>query len=243
MIKKTIKRRGFLKAAAGAAIGIPTIITSDALGRKRRVPASDRIVMACIGPGRRGKVVLKEFMRSPEIQVVAVCDVKEKNLESGSERVNDYYDLFKSLHQTKEGGTITLKIISGKKNKKIPVKIGIRPNKINLDVSQFFRLYMGTELGFKENKEKDLKIYIDKIIWDYDKDNKIIPGSIIHSFHPSLPYSRVEKVFEKSQLKNLVDGSYIRDDEFIYFTIYLKKNKYAVNKSHRIYKYANKTLF
>ncbi len=92
MRKTTIKRRGFLKTAAGAAIGIPTIITSNALGGKRRPPASERIVMAGIGMGGRGKQVLNQFMSFPEIQMVAACDVKKKNLDSCVSRVNKRYD-------------------------------------------------------------------------------------------------------------------------------------------------------
>ena len=89
MKDKTMKRRDFIKAAA--AIGLPTIITSDALGAKNRAPASDRIVMAGIGPGRRGKGVLNQFMSHPEVQVVAVCDVQKHKLDEAVESVNKKY--------------------------------------------------------------------------------------------------------------------------------------------------------
>ena len=91
MIKKrTWKRRDFLKVA-GAAIGAPTIITSGALGANGRPPASERIVMAGMGMGGRGQGVLNEFMSFPEIQVVAVCDVKCEALEGCKAKVDKKY--------------------------------------------------------------------------------------------------------------------------------------------------------
>ena len=65
MKKRKINRRFFLKTSAGLAA--PLIITSRALGAKDRAPANDRIVMAGIGMGGRGRGVLGEFMRQPEI--------------------------------------------------------------------------------------------------------------------------------------------------------------------------------
>ena len=50
-------RREFLKTAgaASAAVAVPYIITSSALGKDDRPPASDRIVMAGIGIGNMGR--------------------------------------------------------------------------------------------------------------------------------------------------------------------------------------------
>jgi len=52
--KTKISRRGFVKAV-GAAVAIPTIITSTALGASDGTPpASDRITLGGIGCGGRG---------------------------------------------------------------------------------------------------------------------------------------------------------------------------------------------
>lgn len=90
-MKIKLKRRGFLKAAGAAAIAVPNIITSNALGANGVPPASERIVMAGLGMGGRGSGVLGEFMRQPEIQVVAVCDVKKSQLNSVIGSVNSRY--------------------------------------------------------------------------------------------------------------------------------------------------------
>lgn len=92
MNKKILfKRRSFMKAAGAMAIGVPNIITSSALGADGRPPASERIVMAGLGMGGRGSGVLNEFMNFPEIQVVAVCDVKKDALVGCQNRVNSKY--------------------------------------------------------------------------------------------------------------------------------------------------------
>lgn len=90
MNKRKVSRRNFLTAAVGTVAAVPTIITSDALGAKskNRPPASDRIVMAGIGMGGRGRGVLNEFMSQPEIQVAVVCDVKKEHLDMCIGNVN-----------------------------------------------------------------------------------------------------------------------------------------------------------
>jgi hypothetical protein len=74
-----LKRRGFLKRslAAGAAAAAPMIVPSSALGLDGAVPPSERIVVGGIGIGRRGTYDLGCFMEQPDVQFVAVCDIKE----------------------------------------------------------------------------------------------------------------------------------------------------------------------
>ena len=84
-------RRSFLKAT-GAAIALPNIITSSALGAGGRPPASERIVMAGVGISiHQGSADLKEFLSDPRIQVVAVCDVKNEHLGNAMNHVNNQY--------------------------------------------------------------------------------------------------------------------------------------------------------
>ncbi len=89
--KRTFKRRSFMKVAGAAAIGIPNIITSSALGANGVPAASERIVMAGLGMGSRGSHVLKEFLNRSDIQCVAVNDVKKAHLKSVLKQVNDKY--------------------------------------------------------------------------------------------------------------------------------------------------------
>jgi len=44
---------------------------------------SDRVTLGLIGAGGRGRRVMTEFKRDPDLKVHAVCDVYEPNLESG----------------------------------------------------------------------------------------------------------------------------------------------------------------
>jgi predicted dehydrogenase len=80
-----------MKTASAAAMALPNIITSNALGANGVPPASERIVMAGLGMGDRGTGVLGAFLNSKEIQVVAVNDVQKNNLRHAADRVNGKY--------------------------------------------------------------------------------------------------------------------------------------------------------
>ena len=66
-----MKRRTFIKAAAAAAAA-PYVA--------RAVGAGDKIRMGFIGIGNRGSQLLQSFMRMPDVDVVALCDVYEPYL-------------------------------------------------------------------------------------------------------------------------------------------------------------------
>jgi len=86
-------RRQFLRQAAGltALAAFPSIIPASALGRAGRVAPSDRIAVACIGLGGRGRGDMSAFLDQKEAQVVAVCDVHSGNLEQARQMVNQHY--------------------------------------------------------------------------------------------------------------------------------------------------------
>ncbi len=71
-------RRQFLKRVAGigAMLAVPQIVPGTALGKQGRVAPSERIVLGGIGIGRRGTYDLGCFLAQPDVQFVAVCDVK-----------------------------------------------------------------------------------------------------------------------------------------------------------------------
>lgn len=73
-----LSRRGFLKTAvgAGALLAVPQIIPGTALGKNGAVAPSERIVLGGIGIGNRGGYDLGCFLHEPDVQFVAVCDVK-----------------------------------------------------------------------------------------------------------------------------------------------------------------------
>jgi predicted dehydrogenase len=77
---KKLSRRQFVQTTlvgAGAAIFAPTIIPSSALGRDGAVAPSERVVVGGIGIGNRGTYDLGCFLEQPDVQFVAVCDIKE----------------------------------------------------------------------------------------------------------------------------------------------------------------------
>ncbi|MDG2012450.1 MAG: Gfo/Idh/MocA family oxidoreductase, partial [Pirellulaceae bacterium] len=82
MPKKTkpLNRRKFLKstALASTAAALPTIIPGSALGLNGTVAPSERIVVGGIGIGNRGTYDLGCFLQQPDVQFVAVCDIKQK---------------------------------------------------------------------------------------------------------------------------------------------------------------------
>jgi len=76
---KSPSRRRFLKAAAagGAALAVPTIVPGTVFGKEGQAPPSERITLGGIGIGNRGTYDLSCFLPQPDVQFLAVCDVKE----------------------------------------------------------------------------------------------------------------------------------------------------------------------
>lgn len=90
-MKNDSSRRDFIRKSVSAVAGtilIPSIIPASALGKNGFVAASDRIVMATIGTGAQGMSDMKDFMRFPQAQFVAVCDLDKKRLEKATATVN-----------------------------------------------------------------------------------------------------------------------------------------------------------
>ncbi|MBN1126655.1 MAG: Gfo/Idh/MocA family oxidoreductase [Sedimentisphaerales bacterium] len=85
-----LKRRTFLKAAAGAGM-LPYFIQASVLGKEGNTAASDRIVMAGIGIGNMGSGDLRAFLGRNDVQYVAVCDVKKEVRDGSMNRVNEKY--------------------------------------------------------------------------------------------------------------------------------------------------------
>ena len=83
-------RRTFLKRAAILA-GMPAIIPASALGRNGHTAPSNRIVLAGIGLGPRGRQVLRPFLDHADIQFVAVCDAQAERAEVIQRITNRHY--------------------------------------------------------------------------------------------------------------------------------------------------------
>ncbi len=86
-----LNRRRFLKGVGAAAIALPHVITSGALGAEGRPAASDRITMGGVGMGGQGHGDLRGFMGDKRVQVLGVCDVKHGALKGCINSVNGRY--------------------------------------------------------------------------------------------------------------------------------------------------------
>jgi len=90
MASRSSTRREFLKTA-GAAIAVPYVITSSALGNEDRPAASDRIVMGGIGLGNQGSGDQGAFLGRGDVQYVAVSDVRHGVRENAKGRADGRY--------------------------------------------------------------------------------------------------------------------------------------------------------
>jgi len=84
-----------LKETAGvslAAIGLPYLVPSSALGKAGAVAPSERITLGFIGTGDHGRNVnIKNFLVNADAQAVAVCDVDPVNRDAARDMVNKKY--------------------------------------------------------------------------------------------------------------------------------------------------------
>jgi predicted dehydrogenase len=79
MTKRAMERREFLKqAAAGAAVGLVYPST-------RVLGANDRVRLGIVGPGARGQELMKEFLKVPNVEFVAVADVYTRRHEEAKQ--------------------------------------------------------------------------------------------------------------------------------------------------------------
>src|SRR6516162_2952904 len=89
-----LTRRDFIRSAASAgfaAAAFPTIIPGSALGKDGAVAPSNRITVGVIGCGPQGQLDMRNFLFQDNCQVVAVCDVKNDQLEQARALVNNQY--------------------------------------------------------------------------------------------------------------------------------------------------------
>lgn len=89
----SLHRRRFLKTAiqAGTVFMMPQVIPGAALGKDGAVAPSERIVVGGIGIGNRGTYDLGCFLPQPDVQFVAVCDVKGARREAVKRMVDGKY--------------------------------------------------------------------------------------------------------------------------------------------------------
>ena len=88
---KLINRRSFIKKSivSGLAVGFPTIIPSSVLGANA---PSNRITLGFIGVGKQANsILIRDFLRKDNTQVLALCDVESKRLNIARKTVEEHY--------------------------------------------------------------------------------------------------------------------------------------------------------
>lgn len=89
--KQGMTRRQFVQGTAAAALAAPLIVSSSALGKADKAPASERITLGFIGMGTMNRGHLGHFLGNKDTQVVAVCDVDTTRREAAKKTVEERY--------------------------------------------------------------------------------------------------------------------------------------------------------
>ncbi len=91
----SLTRRTFLQRVATAAattIAAPMIVPSSALGADGAVAPSNRITIGFIGTGRQCRYAnIPGFLREPDAQAVAVCEVDSWRLAEAAKQIDTFY--------------------------------------------------------------------------------------------------------------------------------------------------------
>ena len=99
----TSSRRNFLKTLgfAGAAF---TIVPRHVLGNGFVAP-SDTLYLGGIGVGGKGASDLTETVKSPNVKVIALCDVDDRRAKSSVDRFKDakYYKDYRKMLEAEKG--------------------------------------------------------------------------------------------------------------------------------------------
>src|SRR5258707_2453314 len=72
---------------------------TTALGSLRAAEANNRIRLGCIGLGNRGHQVLDAFLKQPDAEVVAVCDLSQRYMDFAAKKAGTSPRQFKDYRQ------------------------------------------------------------------------------------------------------------------------------------------------
>src|SRR5215813_12165536 len=95
--QKRLSRRKFIRDASFVTAGF-FIVPRHVLGRGFIAP-SDKLNIAGIGAGGKGESDLFEFSKSPNVNVIALCDVDDRQCKKSRERFPNakYYKDFREM--------------------------------------------------------------------------------------------------------------------------------------------------
>ena len=93
-MKQGITRRSFLNRSLGtvaAASAFPYLVPASAFG------ANERLTVAVIGTGGRGRHLARQFSKLSEVRVVAACDLDTRELQHAIAFIARYAGLLGQL--------------------------------------------------------------------------------------------------------------------------------------------------
>jgi len=90
--KKESTRREFIKKSGIVTAGVTLGVTKlSAAGYNRVLGSNDRVNMGFIGIGNRGSQLLNSFMKQPDVNIAALCDIYEPYLMRDQSKVDPRY--------------------------------------------------------------------------------------------------------------------------------------------------------
>jgi len=108
-MSEEITRRDFMKRAA-----VSTATTGLAIRglSAKGVGANDKIVVGVIGTGRMGLSNLEDFAKQPDVEIAAVCDVYQPNLEKGLKATDGKAKTYKDFREVLDRKDINVAIVA-----------------------------------------------------------------------------------------------------------------------------------
>ena len=107
----SITRRDFVKDTTMTAIGTGVALSaghfaSSVLG------ANERVIVGVIGCGGQGRSNMRDFLRQPEVEIAAVCDVYDTNLNEAREMTDGKATIYKDFRKLLEHKDLDAVIIA-----------------------------------------------------------------------------------------------------------------------------------
>lgn len=94
-----LNRRDFFQRATLGAVSAQMAFAGAFGASARILGANDRVRVGVIGTGQQGVWDLQDFRHQPDVEVVAVCDVYEPNLQKGLDAADKKPETYKDFRQ------------------------------------------------------------------------------------------------------------------------------------------------
>jgi len=107
----SITRRDFVKDSTITAIGTGLALSTGPLAGKV-LGANEKITVGVIGCGSQGRWNMRDFLRQPDVQIAAVCDVFDTNLNEAREMTDGKAATYKDFRKLLERKDIDAVIIA-----------------------------------------------------------------------------------------------------------------------------------